>query len=92
MCATQIWGMPDTAIRIPDDIFEALKIPEKEREQELQIELAVSLYARGALSFGKARELAGLSKEAFQRELGKREVERHYTETELEEDRRYASG
>lgn len=84
--------MADTSIQIPDDIFEALKIPEKEREDELRTELAVSLYARGALSFGKARELAGLSKYDFQRELGKREIERHYTETELEEDRRYASG
>jgi predicted HTH domain antitoxin len=84
--------MSDTAIPIPDDIFEALKIPEREREQELRIELAVSLYARGALSFGKARELAGLSKGEFQRELGKREITRHYTETELDEDRRYAEG
>jgi len=84
--------MADAAIPIPDDIFEALKIPEREREQELRTELAVSLYARGALSFGKARELADLSKDEFQRELGKREITRHYTETELEEDRQYAEG
>jgi predicted HTH domain antitoxin len=84
--------MTDTTIRVPDDIFNALKIPEKEREQELRIELAISLYARGALSFGKARELAEIPKDDFQRELGKRKIERHYTETELEEDRRYAEG
>ncbi len=83
--------MTDAAIRIPEDVFDALKIPDGERERELQLELAVSLYDRGALSFGKARELAGMSKDEFQRELGERGVERHYTDDELDEDQRYAS-
>ena len=78
------------AIDIPQDVFDSLRIPEGEREQELRLELAVSLYARKALSFGKARRLAGLSKEDFQKELGKRQIERHYTEEELEEDLDYA--
>ncbi|MFB6215969.1 MAG: UPF0175 family protein, partial [Candidatus Aenigmatarchaeota archaeon] len=45
---------------------------------------------RGALSFGKARRLAGLTKLDFHRELGQREVERHYGGEEIEEDLEYA--
>ncbi|QSG05459.1 putative antitoxins containing the HTH domain [Halapricum desulfuricans] len=53
-------------------------------------ELAVSLYARDVLSFGKARALAELSKREFQEILGEREITRHYGEQELEEDLDYA--
>jgi len=56
----------------------ALKIPEKEKEKTLLIELAVSLYQRGILSFGKARELAKMDKWEFHEELGKRNIARHY--------------
>lgn len=75
---------------IPDDVFDSIRFPDGEKEQELQVELAVSLYRRGALSFGKARQLAGLSKQEFHRVLGERDVERHYGEKELEEDLDYA--
>lgn len=75
---------------IPDDVFDSIRFPDGEKEQELQVELAVSLYGRGALSFGKARQLAGLSKKEFHRVLGERNVERHYGEKELEEDLDYA--
>lgn len=77
------------AIEIADEVYDALRIPEAEREREVKTELAVSLYARGALSFGKARELAGLSAREFHRLLGERRIERHYTAEELAEDRRY---
>lgn len=79
------------AIDLPDDVYEALRVPEKERDELVRSELAVSLYARGALSFGKARELAGCSHREFQRLLGERDVTRHYTEEELDEDIEYAS-
>ncbi len=75
---------------IPEDVVEALKIPAKDQEQELDKELALSLYQRGALPLGKARKLAGISKWEFQRELAQRKIERHYTETELQEDIAYA--
>lgn len=71
-------------VDIPRDVFNSIKIPEGEKEQQLRLELAVSLYDRGALSFGKARQLAGLSKEEFHRELGEREIERHYSEEDLD--------
>jgi predicted HTH domain antitoxin len=80
--------MPEIAI--PEDVYDALELPEGERESAVRQELAVSLYARGALSFGKARALADLSKVEFHRLLGDREVARHYTHEELEEDAEYA--
>lgn len=60
------------------------------RKGPLLIELAVALYARGILSFGKARELAQLSKYEFGLLLGKREIPRHYESEDLEDDIRYA--
>lgn len=80
--------MPE--IVIPEDVYDALELPEGERESAVRRELAVSLYARGALSFGKARALADLSKVEFHRLLGERQVARHYTSEELEEDVEYA--
>ena len=77
-------------IEIDDDVYEALQLPEKERSPALKRELAVSLYARDVLSFGKARALAELSKREFQALLGNREIPRHYGERELEEDLKYA--
>jgi len=77
-------------IEIDDEVYEALQLPERERSQAMKEELAVSLYARDVLSFGKAWMLAGLSKRAFHELLGEREIPRHYTETELAEDINYA--
>ncbi|MEF8881911.1 MAG: UPF0175 family protein [Halapricum sp.] len=72
-------------IEIDDDAYEALQLPEGERSLARKRELAVSLYARDILSFGKARTLAEMSKREFQELLGEREIARHYGERELEE-------
>lgn len=77
------------AIEIPKSVYDALRLPDGERETTLKEELAVALYERGTLSFGKARELANHSKEDFGVLLGERGVSRHYTETELDEDLEY---
>ncbi|WP_340101696.1 UPF0175 family protein [Salinibaculum salinum] len=77
-------------IEIDDDVYEALQLPEGERSPAMKRELAVSLYARDVLSFGKARALAEMSKGEFQKLLGEREIPRHYGEQELEEDLDYA--
>ena len=79
----------DLNIKIPQNIYLALKLPEGDKEKLLLIELAISLYGRGILSFGKARELAKMSKWDFHEELGKRKVERHYDIESMEEDFRY---
>jgi len=78
-------------IEIDDEVYEALQLPEGERSDALKEELAVSLYARDILSFGKARSLAGLSKREFHDLLGEREIPRHYGDTELAEDLDYAA-
>ncbi len=76
-------------LEIPDPIAQAIRLPLADQKQQLLIELAVALYARGILSFGKARELAQLSKYEFGLLLGKREIPRHYESEDLEDDIRY---
>ncbi len=78
------------SISIPEDVLISIKIPEKDMEKVLKRELATALYQRGVISLGKARKLAGMSKWEFIEELGKRKIERHYTERELEEDLAFA--
>ena len=77
-------------IRVPFDVVVGAKIPEDRFEEVARVELAVALYARGYLSLGQARRLAGLSKWDFLEELGKRGVIRHYTLEELEDDVAFA--
>jgi len=79
-------------IDVPPAVYDALNVPEDERDDVLRQELAVSLYREDILSFGKARELADLSQREFHDILGDREIERHYTEEELAEDLEYARG
>jgi predicted HTH domain antitoxin len=76
-------------ITIPDSIVQAIRLPEKRMTEELLQELAIALYAQGALSFGKARELASAGKYEFGQLLGEREVFRHYGQEELEDDLAY---
>lgn len=80
----------DFQLDIPRSVADALSLPEGRKKEELRRELAVTLYREEMLSFGKARELAGLSKQEFGKLLGGRSVERHYGQEELEEDLRYA--
>jgi predicted HTH domain antitoxin len=77
-------------LEIDDAVFEALQLPEGERSETMKRELAVSLYARDVLSFGKARALAEMSTREFQTLLGERKIPRHYGERELAEDLDYA--
>jgi len=77
-------------LQISDTIVQAIRLPEERIAQELLMELAVALYAQGLLSFGKARELAGMGKYEFGRLLGKRGIPRHYSLEELGDDLAYA--
>ncbi len=79
-------------IKIPKEIVLSLKIPCEQVKKQLTEELAVHLYQRGFLSFGKARELANLSKWEFAEKLGGGEIPRHYTKEDLEEDIKFAYG
>jgi predicted HTH domain antitoxin len=75
---------------IPASVVQAIRLPEERLKQELLVELGVTLYAQGLLSFGKARELAGMGKFEFGQLLGRRGILRHYGREELEDDLTYA--
>jgi len=77
-------------IYIPDKIVQAIKSPEEHLKRTLTIELSAALYARGLISFGKARQLAKMEKYEFGRLLGERGILRHYGQEELEDDLKYA--
>lgn len=79
-------------LEVPDAVADSLPLPRGEKQQRLVIELACSLYAQKLLSFGKARELAGLEPAPFGCELAGREIPRHYGDAELSQDLAYASG
>ena len=79
-------------LQIPDDIAQAIRLPEDRMQHELLVELAMTLYGRGLLSFGKARELAGMEHCEFGQLSGGRGILRHYGREELEGDLAYARG
>ncbi len=79
-------------LEIPDSVARAIRLPKKEQQKQLKVELALSLYAQGLLSFGKACELAEMTKVEFGLLLGKRNIPRQYDEQDLQDDIAYASG
>jgi predicted HTH domain antitoxin len=78
-------------LQIPESIISAVKFPETEIEQELKNIIAVNLYFKGMLGFGKARQLAGLSKYQFGILLTTKGIPRNYTINELKQDIEYAN-
>lgn len=78
--------MGQLCFEVPDDLLQAIKLPPTEAHDRLRKELAIRLYEKGLLTFGKARELAGLSRWAFHDLLGEEGVLRRYDIKELEED------
>jgi predicted HTH domain antitoxin len=79
-------------LEIPDSVARALRLPPKEQRRQLKTELAISLYAQGILTLGKACELAGMSKIEFGLLLSRRNIPRLYDEQDLQDDLSYASG
>jgi Uncharacterized small protein len=84
--SSEVGPMRAVVLELPPDVREALRIPVAEQEVRLRRELAIRLYEKGVLSFGKARELAGLSKWEFHELLAAEGVPRHYDLEELEAD------
>ena len=74
--------MHATTIEIPRDILDSAHLTPLELRQEL----ALSLYAGGRLSLGKARELADLSLWEFRQLLGARKIGPHFDQQDLQED------
>jgi predicted HTH domain antitoxin len=77
-------------IDIPESIAESIQLPIPEIEPRLRTELAVALYSQDILSFGKAAELACISRYAFSDLIGARNIPRHYTADDLAQDLDYA--
>lgn len=74
------------SIEIPEDTSQAIRLPAEEIPARLKRELAIRLYAKGLLSFGKARELAGVTRWDFHDLLGEEGIPRRYGAEELEDD------
>lgn len=72
------------SIEVPRDVLHSARMT----PQEMRCELAIVLYQQGKLSFGKAREMAGMTVWAFQQLLGSRDIPVHYDVAEYEEDLR----
>nr|VFJ56297.1 MAG: Predicted antitoxin, contains HTH domain [Candidatus Kentron sp. DK]VFJ61507.1 MAG: Predicted antitoxin, contains HTH domain [Candidatus Kentron sp. DK] len=77
-------------LEIPDQIARAMRLPVSGQQQSLMMELAIALYARGILSFGKACELTPFNRVEFGLLLGRRDIPRHYCGQDLEDDIAYA--
>ena len=71
-----------TTLELPPGLMQAARMT----PGELKLELALTLFQQNKLSFGKARELAGMSVLEFQREMGKRKISPHYGVREFDED------
>ena len=78
--------MPKIGVELPEDLVDAIKLPLGEVPMRLRKELAVRLYEKRLLGFGKARQLAEMSKWEFQRLLGEEKILRSYDSEELEKD------
>ena len=70
------------SIEIPREVIHATRMT----PEELRRELAIHLFQQGKLSFGKAREMAGMTVWAFQQLLGSRGIPVHYDVEDYEED------
>lgn len=79
-------------LRIPDSVVQGLRLPEGEIAQRLRTELAIALYSQGALSLGKAAELAEMSRFLFGDLLGQRGIPRHCGDEDLAQDLSHARG
>lgn len=70
-------------LEIPEEALVGLDLPPHELTRELRRDLAVVLYARGALPIGKAMELADLPRHEFELALKVRQVRRPFDESDL---------
>jgi predicted HTH domain antitoxin len=78
--------MENLLIEIPEDVTAHLRLPPRNLKQELKKELAVHLYAEGLLPEATACSLAGMTRIAFTRFLGERQIPVRYTAEDLDQD------
>jgi predicted HTH domain antitoxin len=78
--------MENLFIEIPEEVTAHLRLPPRNLKQELKKELAVHLYAEGLLPEASACSLAGMTRLAFARLLGERQIPVRYTPEDLDHD------
>ena len=74
--------MTTITLDIPSEVLHATRLT----QEQLKAELAVHLFEQGKLSFGKARQLAGMDVWQFMQLLGSRDIPIHYDVEDYEED------
>ena len=57
--------MTDVQVQLPEDTFSVLRKSPAEVATEMRVAVAISWFARGLLSQGKAAEVAGLTRAEF---------------------------
>lgn len=62
------------SIDFPNDILLALNKSEKDLMSRIKVTLAIQLYQSQKLTIGKAAQLSGLSRFAFENELSKNKI------------------
>ena len=67
--------MTDIKFKIPKEILNALNQDKVEFTKQSRLYTALQLFKNHKLSFGKAAELAGLSKDEFLMELDKNNID-----------------
>ncbi|MEI9815002.1 MAG: UPF0175 family protein [Acidobacteriota bacterium] len=69
-------------ITLPDDVLRSAHVA----ESDVQVELALTLFAQERLTLGQAAILAGMGQLEFQRLLAERKIPIHYGIEEWQED------
>jgi predicted HTH domain antitoxin len=73
-------------LEVPEDLIQAIRLPTEEIPSRLKKELAVRLYSKGLLTFGKARQLAEMTRWDFHDLISEEVICRRYGVEELEDD------
>lgn len=67
--------MTTLTLKLPDEVFSALKRSPEEFGRELRLAAAVHWYSRGEVSQEKAAQIAGLDRKAFLLALAREQVD-----------------
>jgi len=67
--------MATLTIDLPEGVLTALHQSQSETERDVRLAIAIEWYRRGALSQGRAAEIAGLTRADFLDELAARKID-----------------
>lgn len=76
----------EVTVSIPDELGDEFAADEKNLRRQVQADLAMSYYAAGRVSVGRAAEMSGLSRAEFERLLARWRVMRNYSHEDLVHD------